>query len=464
MVIANFTGIDINDIIETILPYKGKCIVSNQQIIASDNIADSLLKELRALNIIPIAIAKCSSNNILPNSSSEAQKLFLDYVQGHFLDDMIEMRSSLQTLYEMKSSAYCKATNTKYGFPISKKILSYLKFYQYENSDLDFDENLLDFDNLEQNYSTATNSKANTVTYHHKVDEHHFTEIPSFEPYRNLTYPNPKFGQVYWVDFGEPYGGEVPYVRPAVVIQASSLNQETVLVVPSTSQIDRSINLITNPMIKVSSQTIFAFSHTAKNVVQRSSQLLFSKMRVVDKRRLRRYLYTFHSNFLIPIVKNAISSLVFSTELSANLANSFNSNSPEKATITSNSIQIDVKNLSDMQRQILNITKQSAYFKLKSTHLPEKLKIKEFLIEAYDFKRDSGSIELLIDCISYTIHETKNFYFNLNEYALKTQTSKSNYDFIVKSVTNIVRERFYMYPKLKISEFISLVAKIIGGK
>lgn len=44
-------------------------------------------------------------------------------------------------------------------------------------------------------------------------------------------------GDVWWVDFGQPYGSEPGYRRPAIVVQADSFNRSqigTVLLVPLT--------------------------------------------------------------------------------------------------------------------------------------------------------------------------------------------------------------------------------------
>lgn len=44
-------------------------------------------------------------------------------------------------------------------------------------------------------------------------------------------------GEVWWADFGEPFGSEPGYRRPAVVVQADAINKSnisTVLLVPLT--------------------------------------------------------------------------------------------------------------------------------------------------------------------------------------------------------------------------------------
>ncbi len=42
-------------------------------------------------------------------------------------------------------------------------------------------------------------------------------------------------GEIWWVDFGQPFGSEPGYRRPAIIVQADSFNRsriQTVIVVP----------------------------------------------------------------------------------------------------------------------------------------------------------------------------------------------------------------------------------------
>jgi mRNA interferase MazF len=48
-------------------------------------------------------------------------------------------------------------------------------------------------------------------------------------------------GEVWWVDFGQPFGSEPGYRRPAIVVQADPFNKSnlnTVLVVPLTRTLE----------------------------------------------------------------------------------------------------------------------------------------------------------------------------------------------------------------------------------
>lgn len=48
-------------------------------------------------------------------------------------------------------------------------------------------------------------------------------------------------GEVWWVDFGQPFGSEPGYRRPAVIVQADAFNRSqlgTVLLVPLTRTVE----------------------------------------------------------------------------------------------------------------------------------------------------------------------------------------------------------------------------------
>ncbi len=453
MVIAKFNGYDINDFIEIIMSYHGRCIVSVQQIVASDNIAEPLLAEFAAKGVFPISVTKCSSSDLTITTTNKFDMFMLDCMQGSFVKDIDEMRKTIQKVHEIKAYAYPKATNLRYSFPLSRKIAAYIKSYQSEQKLCDFDEDIWDFDTEQNIYNLATVNHQQSQNPIHKEDEHHYTRIPIHSPYLPLIYPKPTYGQVFWVDFGERYGAEMPYVRPAVVIQPNETDRGTILVVPLTSQINLESDQIINPTIRFTDINVVAYSIAGKKHLEKASQLLFAQMRAVDKSRLRQFLFTLDSQFLSSRVEQALKKLLFRQNVNHIRQCSKNVN-------RSTEITIDVKHLSEMQKQILNITKLSAYEKMKNTHLAEALKIKEFLIEAYGFDRNDAALELVIDSIRYTLHKTKDCYFNLNEFA---KTQAGIYDIVVKTITNLVKKVFYKYPKLKVSEFITLVAKIIGG-
>lgn len=85
-------------------------------------------------------------------------------------------------------------------------------------------------------------------------------------------------GDVWWVDFGQPFGSEPGYRRPVIVIQADSFNRsriDTVIVVPMTSNLD---------LAAAPGNLICGSKHTG---LRKPSVANVSQLAVIDKRRLQ---------------------------------------------------------------------------------------------------------------------------------------------------------------------------------
>ncbi|MDR1114427.1 MAG: type II toxin-antitoxin system PemK/MazF family toxin [Candidatus Margulisbacteria bacterium] len=84
-------------------------------------------------------------------------------------------------------------------------------------------------------------------------------------------------GEIWWVDFGLPFGSEPGFKRPAVIIQADAFNQSkinTVIIVP----------LTTNLALARAPGNIFAPKEKTK--LRKDSVAVISQIAVIDKKRL----------------------------------------------------------------------------------------------------------------------------------------------------------------------------------
>ena len=311
MVVAKFLGFDINDFIEIIVSYPGRCFASGQRLVVSDNIADDLLGKFAEKGVYPVSVVRCSSKDLTINTSNQIDLFMLDCLKSNLTSNIVEMRKTMQKVFEVKTNTYAVASNTRAGFPLSRKVVAYMKSFQHEQNLTDFSEDIWDFD-TPQNIYGLKNKAQQTRNLICKVDDHHYTQImPTSASYLNLIYTKPKFGEVYWVDFGVAYDHEISYVRPAVVIQKDTTNTETVLVVPSTSQINTNLDTALNPIISLTENVnVDTSSGAGQRAMQKTSQLLFSKMRAVDKSRLRQYLFTFNHEFIVSRVTQALKMLI----------------------------------------------------------------------------------------------------------------------------------------------------------
>ena len=84
-------------------------------------------------------------------------------------------------------------------------------------------------------------------------------------------------GEVWWVDFGQPFGSEPGYRRPAVVVQADAFNKSqlgTVLLVPLTRTVE---------WAKAPGNVLLRPKHTG---LKHPSVANVSQLTVSDRRRL----------------------------------------------------------------------------------------------------------------------------------------------------------------------------------
>ena len=84
-------------------------------------------------------------------------------------------------------------------------------------------------------------------------------------------------GEVWWVDFGEPFGSEPAFRRPAVVVQADAFNRSqlaTVLLVPLTRSLE---------WAKAPGNVLLRPRHTG---LKHASVANVSQLTVSDRRRL----------------------------------------------------------------------------------------------------------------------------------------------------------------------------------
>lgn len=152
---------------------------------------------------------------------------------------------------------------------------------------------------LAKNY--ICEDEENLLSYN-KKDNKKTSPIPVTTQNYNIIFQEPKRGEVYFCDFGTPYGTEIGYERPAIVIQNDVLGNiysNSVIVLPCTSKVD------------YNGKGVFQFEYSDKNVLKRGPGLQkdkkatveISSIRQIDKTRIRRYLCTMSNEFMEDLAK-----------------------------------------------------------------------------------------------------------------------------------------------------------------
>lgn len=108
----------------------------------------------------------------------------------------------------------------------------------------------------------------------------HKTMIPANCQEYDLLFPTVKRGEMYLCDFGEPYGNEVGFIRPAIILKNNTfenVNSEMTIVLPCTSNINKH----------------YKFCHISHSpVFDHTTCIDTSLIRSVSKLRLRKFIAT----------------------------------------------------------------------------------------------------------------------------------------------------------------------------
>jgi mRNA-degrading endonuclease toxin of MazEF toxin-antitoxin module len=125
----------------------------------------------------------------------------------------------------------------------------------------------------------------------------HLTRIPANADVYKVLYPSPKCGELYWVDFGQPFGYEEAFIRPALVVKTGGIFKSVTTVIPMSSQVERYEDSNFTPIFSLTAENVVDYQST-KLSTEKFSCLLVEQIRTVDNSRLRGYIGSLEPNFL----------------------------------------------------------------------------------------------------------------------------------------------------------------------
>ena len=130
----------------------------------------------------------------------------------------------------------------------------------------------------------------------------HLTRIPTNSNVYKVLYPSPKYGEIYWVDFGQPFGYEEAFIRPALVVKTGGIFKSVTTVIPMSSQVERYTNSAYTPIFSLTAENVVDFQ-SSKLSTDKVSCLLVEQIRTVDNSRLRGYMGSLEPTFLNDLMK-----------------------------------------------------------------------------------------------------------------------------------------------------------------
>lgn len=274
-------------------------------------------------------------------------------------------------------------------------------------------------------------------------------KIPKYD----LIYSKVTRGEIYWCDFGEPYGSEQGGYRPAIIIQndAGNLYSSTTIVIPCTTRDKPS--LPTHYFCTFSSQTIIDYD--LKRVSSAKNVFLAEHIYTVAKTRLREYI-----GKLAPEVMEILQEKIdISLHLSRRVKTIVKQEKvyidrpiPEKA-MTNQGTPKERKDVNMVQVQLLSFVDIRELLKISQSLSTDEVKAQKILkLFGFDFKRNG--VQYLHQAI---ITSPKDTYFNL-ETLSESVSQKENVDKdeIKRLIVARVKEQFG-FKKSPTIDFIRLV-------
>lgn len=239
----------------------------------------------------------------------------------------------------------------------------------------------------------------------------------------DLKFRNPNPGTVFLADFGEPYGHEIGFERPVIVLW--TFNSKS-LIIPCTTNLNKLDGSFDISLARQNFKQVSLYYE--KNFIPKTSLALINQLRVIDQTRLRHELGTLNNNVFNDIKTNIETYFSFNiSDLSSFKQDSLGStNEVEKSEI------VESPN-DDYNEKIDHILNSFGFdLKVKGTEY-----LKDAIVSSLDF--DTFNLETLCQVISS-----------------KTGVSKTEIERLI-----VARYKENFNKKFKSIDFIRLVRTIL---
>ena len=274
-----------------------------------------------------------------------------------------------------------------------------------------------------------------------------------------LIYPEVKRGQIYLCDFGEPYGHEQGFERPAIIIQNDNGNvsSPTTIVIPCTTKHKHYIH--THRELIVSPENMVDFD-LAKNTI-RDGLIMAEHIYTVDKRRLRKYLGILTSEFMEGLQDNIDIALSLNRDVKTVIQKEevkvyVDRPVPQKVAEDSTGAK-EHRDLNMTQVQLLALVDIQKLLTISKSISTDEVKARQIL-ELFGFDCTKNGIQYLLKAI---LVSPKNAYFNLE--TLSENVSKEEHidkEEIKRLIVARVKETFG-FKKAPTIDFIRLVSSFL---
>lgn len=285
-----------------------------------------------------------------------------------------------------------------------------------------------------------------------KVETTQTTPTLSHHPSEyDLLYSEVKRGEVYWCDFGEPYGSEQGGYRPAIVVQNDdgNLHSPTTIIIACTTEHKK--RLPVHFHCAFSSRNMLDYD--SARVSSAENVIMAEQIQTVDKTRLRKYIGTLTPEFMKIIEGKIDISLHLSRDVKTIEKKVYVDRPVPQKTIVDPEAPKERKDVNMVQVQLLSFVDITELLKISQSYSSDDVKAQRILeLFGFDFKRNG--VQYLLKAI---IASPKDAYFNLETLSESvSRTEGIDKEEVKRLIVARVKETFG-FRKAPTIDFIRLV-------
>ena len=279
------------------------------------------------------------------------------------------------------------------------------------------------------------------------------TNISSDQIISNFTkFDKIKRGEVYWCDFGIPYGHEQGGLRPAIIVQndIGNLHSSTTIVIPCTTSKNKMYNRSFHHSFTFSPKTLIDFDFNKIKPTQ--NVILVEQIRTIDKSRLTEYIGRIKPE-IMPNIEEKINLCLYSKK-NNNTKIVFSPPASSEATIKHTNI------INQVQQQLLSTVNLDKLCEISQSDSDINVKI-ENMLKLFGFNLNKNGMEYLAKAIDISL---KNTYFTLE--TLSESVSKKTgvtQKTIERLIVARIKENFNL-KKAPTMDFIRLLNTFLTNK
>lgn len=271
----------------------------------------------------------------------------------------------------------------------------------------------------------------------------------------DIKFDTVKRGEVYWCDFGIPYGHEQGGLRPAIIVQndIGNLRSSTTIVIPCTTSKNKMYNRSFHHSFTFSPNTLIDFD--CSKIKPTQNVILIEQIRTIDKSRLTEYIGRIKPEIMVNI-EEKIDLCLYSqknTNTKAIVSN-------PTATVSKHQIKpVTVENINHhpyfnpIQKQLLSVVDINKLCEISQSDSDINIKI-ENMLKLFGFNLKQNGMEYLVKAIDISL---KNTYFTLGTLSESVfKNTGVNKETIERLIVARVKENFKL-KKAPTMDFIRLI-------